>query len=170
MLFSMKLRKLNYNVLSSTMQSMSRKAIYTREWRLKNPDKVKKYNKEKYERDKEFPERLLKKREMARGWVQDHKVEHRNYQRNWSREKLYQIKETIYEKLGHTCGRCGFADKRALCIDHVYGGGFKELRRLSVYQYYDKVIQDTEGMYQILCHNCNWIKRHENDENRKPEI
>jgi hypothetical protein len=62
------------------------------------------------------------------------------------------------------CIRCGFTDSRALQIDHVHGGGAQELKRIHTDMYYRKVLADTEGTYQLLCANCNWIKRHENNE------
>ena len=70
--------------------------------------------------------------------------------------------------LGGKCSRCGFSDVRALQIDHINGGGSKELqsyrnsyRRMA---YYEKVRQTPPGTYQILCANCNWIKMSENKE------
>jgi len=143
--------------------------MYQRLWRKNNPDKVKQYNKAKYWRDKtEKPERLVRKKITAKIWFQKNRNRHREYQRKWAQDKLYSIKEKIFDKLGHCCKICGFSDKRALCIDHVDGGGYKELRSMSVFQYYKKVLEDTTGKYQIMCHNCNWIKRSENNEVRKP--
>jgi hypothetical protein len=72
----------------------------------------------------------------------------------------------IYEKYGAKCVRCGFSDPRALHIDHVGGGGSKELRlgRGGGMSYYYRVLKDATGRYQILCANCNAIKRFERDE------
>jgi hypothetical protein len=153
------------------MKTREEKIAYTREWTKKNPDKVKEQNRKKYAKDKlENPERILRKREKSKEWFQNNREQHREYQREWSKNKLSDIKEKIFDKLGHCCSKCGFNDKRALCIDHVNGGGFKELNSgLSVFSYYKKVLSDVHNTYQILCHNCNWIKRHENNEVRKPE-
>lgn len=75
----------------------------------------------------------------------------------------------MFDKLGHQCSRCGFTDKRALQIDHVNGGGNKEHAEIKCQaRYLRKVLDDTEGTYQILCANCNWIKRMERLEHRKP--
>ena len=82
---------------------------------------------------------------------------------------------TILEILGGKCQRCGFSDPRALQIDHVHGGG-AALRKKNksqhkargttflVYQLWKagKSLED----YQLLCANCNWIKRVENGEVR----
>lgn len=154
------------------MKTKEEKVAYTREWRKNNPEKVKESNKRKYEKDKsDNPERLKRKREKSKEWFQKNKEKHRNYQREWSKAKLSNLKNQIFDKLGHTCSRCNFADKRALCIDHINGGGFNELNSgMSVFKYYNKVINDTNNTYQILCHNCNWIKRSENNEVRKPQL
>lgn len=78
------------------------------------------------------------------------------------------IRGRIIDKLGGKCQRCGFTDYRALQIDHVNGGGCKEIRgSTSVHTYYTKVINDSTNSYQVLCANCNWIKRSEQNENPK---
>lgn len=64
--------------------------------------------------------------------------------------------------LGGKCAECGFADIRALQIDHINGGGAKELKKLNGVQYTISVIKSAinkENKYQLLCANCNWIKR-----------
>lgn len=77
-------------------------------------------------------------------------------------------RDAALKHLGGCCCKCGFSDDRALQIDHVKSGGSKELRLNMGYMIYHKqVIQDTTGKYQLLCANCNWIKRYENDEHTK---
>ena len=69
--------------------------------------------------------------------------------------------------LGDVCKRCGFSDKRALQIDHIWGGGRQEYKRLyDCYTMCAKILKmdKPEDEYQILCANCNWIKRCENGE------
>ena len=74
------------------------------------------------------------------------------------------VRRQVLEAYGSICSRCGFADERALQLDHVKGGGYreyKELRgRLGVY----KRALTHLSEYQLLCANCNWIKRVENNE------
>lgn len=65
----------------------------------------------------------------------------------------------VFDLLGHACARCGFSDLRALQIDHVNGDGAKERGRNQAF--YKRILADDGGRYQILCANCNWIKRHE---------
>jgi len=73
--------------------------------------------------------------------------------------------------LGGVCVKCGFSDPRALQIDHIHGGGRQE--RLSIAngggpnanKMYQLVAADVNHeKYQLLCANCNVIKRIENGE------
>lgn len=68
---------------------------------------------------------------------------------------------------GLVCNRCGFNDIRVLQVDHVFGGGLKEVNNKSKLKdnvRYLKHIKENPMNYQLLCANCNWIKRHENNE------
>jgi hypothetical protein len=60
-------------------------------------------------------------------------------------------------------------DPRCLQIDHINSGGGKERRQFSYLEkYYKYVLEQIESGskgYQLLCANCNWIKRHEKKEN-----
>lgn len=75
------------------------------------------------------------------------------------------LKDKIFDILGRECKRCRFSDIRALQIDHIDGGGYAELQQMSVSAYYHNVLKNSHK-YQILCANCNWIKRAERNENR----
>ncbi len=83
-----------------------------------------------------------------------------------ARRVAYSIHKQCLNKYGSICNRCGFTDIRALQIDHVNGGGAKEIRsfRKQWRKYYRMVLADQTGKYQVLCANCNWIKKSENKE------
>jgi hypothetical protein len=61
-------------------------------------------------------------------------------------------------------------DPRALQIDHVHGGGSGKRTREhrgpneTYYNHILKEIKAGSRDYQLLCANCNWIKRYENKE------
>ena len=77
------------------------------------------------------------------------------------------LRKSVIILLGGKCVRCGFCDERALQIDHINGGGKRELTKKTNTQYLKDVIISTnlrEEKYQLLCANCNWIKRFENNE------
>jgi len=70
--------------------------------------------------------------------------------------------------LGGKCVKCDFFDERALCIDHINGGGRKE-RKLFGGNYYNSVLKKIKvgsQDYQILCANCNTVKKIENKEQK----
>ncbi len=78
------------------------------------------------------------------------------------RSRWRSIRISVLQKLGGKCVRCGFSDFRALQIDHVNGGGSKELQEIGAWGVYKKIMNGDIDGYQILCANCNWIKRDEN--------
>lgn len=67
----------------------------------------------------------------------------------------------IIDKLGGKCIKCGFNDYRALQIDHIHGGGRKERKEVI---FNNEYILKHKDKYQILCANCNTIKKIENFE------
>ena len=66
-------------------------------------------------------------------------------------------------KLGGRCVSCGMTDERCLQIDHINGGGHKERVKVGSHGTRRNVLAGVGG-YQLLCANCNWIKRAENKE------
>lgn len=81
-------------------------------------------------------------------------------------------KKAIHDLLGGKCVRCGFEDSRALQIDHVNGGGAEEVKATTGnYQVMIlRSILSGSKKYQLLCANCNWIKRVERNEVRNNKI
>lgn len=76
------------------------------------------------------------------------------------------LRADAIEKYGGKCASCGFSDWRALHFDHVNGGGAAE-RRLaagSKQSYLRLILNDIAGKFQLLCSNCNMIKRCEKNE------
>ncbi|OGL70084.1 hypothetical protein A3D60_03415 [Candidatus Uhrbacteria bacterium RIFCSPHIGHO2_02_FULL_47_29] len=84
-----------------------------------------------------------------------------------------QIRKEVIKMLGGKCKRCNFSDIRALQIDHVNGNGSKEVKSFyggnKTMQRYIFTGRLPKENYQILCANCNWIKRHENKEFTQPK-
>lgn len=72
------------------------------------------------------------------------------------------LRNKALEILGGKCCKCPFNDPRALQIDHIDGCG-KENRIQGHIQRLTHIINNPH-LYQILCANCNWIKKHENKE------
>ena len=139
------------------MDKKHKKTEYMRKYRTKNREADRKYQKE-YQREY-YVKNLDKMREKAKYYGKKFRTE--------SREKVFIV-------LGSVCCKCGFSDKRALQIDHINGGGSKDKR--NGYSWYGdilKSIKNKECKYQLLCANCNWIKKYENKEvpkGRKPHL
>lgn len=81
-------------------------------------------------------------------------------------DRLHLLRQKAIDVLGGKCVHCGIADVRVLQIDHINGGGTKENRAISSHGIEAKVVRTGGEGYQLLCANCNWIKRSEKKEVR----
>ena len=74
----------------------------------------------------------------------------------------------MIDLMGGKCKHCGITDPRVLQVDHIHGNGRKDPNSNQTgASYCLRVIQSfllEEDKYQILCANCNWIKKHEKGE------
>lgn len=85
------------------------------------------------------------------------------------RIKQRERRRYVLERFGNVCNICGFSDWRALQIDHINGGGKQEVKQIGSNAAFYKILVDMptkelKSKYQVLCANCNWIKRYENNE------
>jgi len=87
----------------------------------------------------------------------------------WHRLKLIMF-------LGGECAHCGFRDIRALQLDHINGGGNKDIvkfggRQFNGHQkmmrFYKNNPNEAIRTLQVLCANCNFIKMRENKESKR---
>jgi hypothetical protein len=105
--------------------------------------------------------------------IKAYQKEHPEKVAEWNRNHLRRLrlsrKMRIIELFGGKCVRCGFDDWRALQVDHVRGGGYQEVKKHKHPDDYYKFIEEnaTSGRYQLLCANCNWIKRYEDKSGRR---
>lgn len=92
----------------------------------------------------------------------------RTYHLKWHREHWKKLREDVLIFVGGEhgirCKVCCFDDVRALQIDHVNGGGRKEIVSFKDNKKYLEHIKKKPENYQILCANCNWIKKCEKNE------
>lgn len=67
---------------------------------------------------------------------------------------------------GAKCIQCGFTDDRALNLDHIEGGGTQDRRESqgsnTIYLRLKK--ENYPAGFQVLCANCNSIKKYINNE------
>lgn len=146
---------------------------YYREYRLKNLDRIREKNKAWYSRTKE----------ARHAYHKDFYIKHRERLLEISRNNHIKFREKISENhrnnsisrrklilaiLGDKCVRCGYdSDYRALQIDHVNGNGYLEIKKMShswSFKFWINALRERRSEYQLLCANCNWIKRIENKE------
>ena len=77
------------------------------------------------------------------------------------------IKSKLLALFDSKCCKCGFNDQRALQIDHINRADLKKgnYRRGGTGLYISILNREVPRKdYQLLCANCNWIKRFENKE------
>lgn len=113
---------------------------------------------------------------MKNKWTLEHPKEWAEIQRRTGKERRTKLKLEVYELLGNKCSNpnClivgGCKDIRCLQIDHINRASpeHRKFRRTSGAEYYLRMIlaQIKSGSkdYQLLCANCNWIKRFEKHE------
>lgn len=65
-------------------------------------------------------------------------------------------------------GTRGCTDGRCLQIDHINGGGHLERKIIGYSVMCRKLLANYGAGYQLLCANCNWIKKYQNREVAKP--
>ena len=131
----------------------------TARWRRKKPNYFIGY----WERNKD------KLAPINRNWKENHRVRMAELDSK-SRYKLKIMVFGHYKKGGILkCEHCGITDIRILSIDHINGGGASHLRSIGrrAGQGFYRWLRDNSypAGYQVLCLNCNIIKRIENKEN-----
>src|SRR2546427_4881046 len=80
-----------------------------------------------------------------------------------------ELRMNLIQILGNNkCVRCGFGDLRALQLDHIKSDGKRDRMRFKnnnlMYFYYYDHLNEAKRKLQVLCANCNWIKRSTNNE------
>lgn len=127
-----------------------------------------KYAKEYRECHKNDKEYLDRKHRINKRLYYKYRTEKLAWQKeNHKKERIKFLKMVG----GCKCRICGHDDWRALQIDHVYGDGAEERRKYGSKgisrKEQSRLIKENPEKYQILCSNCNWIKKYENKETRR---
>lgn len=103
-------------------------------------------------------------------WMKNYKKKNAarisKYLKEW-REGLKIKVLSFYSQEKLNCASCGYKDIRALCLDHIKDDGAEHRRRLgngkrretgSSTIYLDLIKRGFPKGFQVLCHNCNFIK------------
>lgn len=133
------------------------KKLYMKEYGEKNRARLSEYQLEWYHR--------TNRKEYAKEWYNKNLEKNRELRRLNNKKRRMEI----ILSLGGKCEKCGFEDIRALQIDHVNGGGGKERESYghsasALKRRVKKDVDKGTKEYQLLCANCNWIKREEEGE------
>lgn len=138
----------------------------------KNNKKTKEENAEIYKNNKQYFIDYYQKNKEERKRNQLEKY-HKNpeAERKRARDTNRLVRIQLLDQLGGKCIRCGFSDERALQFDHIDSDFKIDLKRFrSVYtmrRFYVENPIITKLKLQLLCANCNWIKRDEKSEVRR---
>lgn len=181
--------------LSKEMVKLGEGYQKVKNWRKKNPEKLKaqsrryreKHHEECKARGRNYHKSHREEEKIfSKKWYLENKEKKDAYHRDWKKKnpekvKLYQkhslikAKNLLFELLGHKCSNPFnknhgdfLTDPRCLQIDHVHGNGVQERKkRKHSSGYYRGILKEVRAGskdYQLLCANCNWIKRVENKE------
>lgn len=100
----------------------------------------------------------------SRKWRSKNKSKSRKHVNSYQKK----LRIRAIKALGKKCCKCGFDDERALQIDHINGGGSKDRggknTNIGWARRYNAIINNETNEFQLLCANCNFIKRHEEKE------
>jgi len=141
----------------------------------KDPDKsrarVREYNRlnhdERYAYDRKYK---VENVEILRQRRIDYYYKHREDEihkriryRRLNGETATKRRKDLIRLLGGRCVECGYyTDIRALCVDHINGGGREDRKKfigpLAYYRYYVVNTEEAKLKLQVLCANCNVIK------------
>jgi len=127
---------------------------YQRNWRNKNRVKIRDYQRKRY-------------------WIHHDKIRKRKNNANKINEQTYEVRARRYHRIRiqilknystkiPKCKNCGEKRYECLQIDHINNDGNKERKKISSGEnfYYWLIKQPIrKDKYQVLCANCNVIKR-----------
>jgi len=108
----------------------------------------------------------------------DEEYRRKNAKKISENSKRYRLKRKreIFQLLGNKCANpfnlphpdwCN--DPKILQIDHIRGNGYKKRKACGCnpYKIYNEILREImigSKDYQLLCPNCNWLKRIKNKE------
>lgn len=97
--------------------------------------------------------------------AQARSVKRIEYFKKYNKTYNADVRQRVIKAYGGKCVKCGFADWRALQLDHINGGGSLESKKgITGRRRNLDALYNVDKKYQLLCANCNWIKRYEMEE------
>ena len=131
--------------------------------------------------DEEYDQHYLKNREsyhryylrnkekilnFGKEWRKKNRDKFKAYNDRFRKNRIMEWRQELLHKLGGKCIKCGFKDIRALQFDHIKSNGSIERKGKNTDYLLKEWLKDTDihKKIQVLCANCNWIKRYTNNE------
>lgn len=84
----------------------------------------------------------------------------KEYFRKWHREYYQRVRRECIEAYGNRCSCCGEKEYDFLTMEHINGGGRKELAMTHTVIFKLRRAGYPKGKYTVLCYNCNCAKGH----------
>ncbi len=139
---------------------------YQRQRRQSNPQHFRDLNRNWINNNRE---RYMKQhRAYEKLWKKNHIDHVRRKSREWNKKSRNKNRSIVLKHYSPNliCQRCGCNNIHLLSIDHMNGDGAQSRKKLKTsYMIYRHIIKDNFPLnFQVLCWNCQWIKRHENKE------
>ena len=156
-------------------KSKAKKLEYDKRYYREHKDEINAHNRERYRTHPEVRER---NKEWVRQWRKtpeykinlDTYLQKKRIRSKCGREKVKKVVFMHYSNNKMECARCGYNNIDALCLDHINDNGHYERTVLNAgrgsnfYQWLKN--RGFPSGYQVLCHNCNYLKELERRKNR----
>lgn len=145
---------------------------YAREWRAKNPEAARAATRRYAEKNPEAAKDRYNKRRQDPIFVESERARSRAFSPRYRPVKTAKAKKwredlrrETFAAYGNVCSCCGESNWKFLTLDHVFGDGAEQRRKLSgtngrprggVWEYaHIRKLGYPKDRYQLLCWNCN---------------
>ena len=145
-----------WHMVDRIKHNLTNKAYYQR-----NKERLAAEKREQYKQDPSYVKQKASEYYFKLISTPEGRIKYREY-----RNKInYNNRMRTIEILGGKCVVCGFSDCRALQVDHINSDGKEErLGRGHTQSALHTAIGNSPEKFQLLCANCNIIKKHESGE------
>jgi len=109
-----------------------------------------------------YSDNLENARKMKRERMREYRKQNPEKYRKQSRQAKSKLKSKIFDMYGYSCVKCGFSNIKALTLDHINNDGAIDRKKHGERGVYLRaLIPENKKEFQILCMNCQFIKRYE---------
>lgn len=141
---------------------------------IEKKERIKQSKREYYRKNREKllekkrAERRRNKEEYNRR-MREYRTRHKEKINKKARNRRRKRRLEVIEKFGSKCMICGFDDWRGLQIDHKESDGHEERKKglrgeSFLVMLLETSMKELNKRYQLLCANCNQIKKYINNE------